>query len=234
MTIGYQLSYPEEEILTFSPEELENLNKDGLYILYIAHQGSSDERITPGLSDSAFLRGKAPMTKEEVRAVSLCKLRLCTDSIVYDIGAGTGSVSIECARQCPMGQVYAIEREEEALGLIRENRERFHAQNLEIVAGTAPEALEALPDPTHVFIGGARGRMRDMMRTLENLKAPVRLCATAVTMESAEEYMKLFQDCRNFTAAQTAVSRIERIGSYHMLRAQNPVFIFTAETGGKT
>ena len=228
ITVGERISCAGERIAPYACRTYDPLS-------VVLLENDQPEKGLPaiGIPDDAFIRGKTPMTKREIRIQVLASLALPPDAVVWDIGAGTGSVSIECARQCPLGQVYAIERDEDALQLIRENRERFHAQNLEIVAGSAPEALKLLPAPTHLFIGGAGGRIREMLEITEEMDTPVRLCATAVTLESAEEYRKLFQTYRHFTALQIAVSRIEPIGTYHMFRAQNPVFIFSAETGGK-
>ncbi len=110
------------------------------------------------MRDEWFIRGKVPMTKSEVRAVSVSKLELTQDSVLYDIGAGTGSVSIEAALQIPRGQIFAVEQNREAVDLIRQNKEKFHADNVRILWGKAPKILEGLPVPSHVFLGGKIGR----------------------------------------------------------------------------
>lgn len=186
-----------------------------------------------GVDDDAFLRGKTPMTKKEIRAQVIASLRLAPDAVVWDVGAGTGSVTIECARQCPLGNVFAIEKEEEARALIARNSRRFHALNVEIVAGRAPEALSGLPAPTHVFLGGTGGETGEILALLEGLNARIRLCATAVTMETASLCADLLSRYADFSAAQISVSRLERTGRYRMFRAQNPVFLFSATMEGK-
>lgn len=108
------------------------------------------------LRDSAFLRNGTPMTREEVRWVVLGKMGLSANSFVWDVGAGTGSVSIECARQCPAGKVISIEKNPEALKILYQNRAHFGISNMDIIEGTAPEVFEGLERPTHVFIGGCR------------------------------------------------------------------------------
>ena len=165
------------------------------------------------------------MTKREIRVQVLAALQLPPDAVVWDVGAGTGSVSVECARQCPLGAVYAIERDADALALIKQNQAYFHLQNLHIVEGEAPEALCGLPAPTHVFLGGTGKRTKEICAALP---AGVRIVATAVTMESAQEFAALLPD---YEAAQIAVSRLEKVGSYRMFRAQNPVFVFSAVKG---
>ena len=106
------------------------------------------------------------MTKEEVRTVSLSKLRLTADSVCYDVGAGTGSLSVEMALRAHQGQVWAIEKKEDAVELIHRNKLKFAADNLEIVEGLAPEALKDLPAPTHAFIGGSSGNLKEIVKLL--------------------------------------------------------------------
>ena len=109
------------------------------------------KRIGHGLDDDLFLRGKVPMTKSEVRSISLSKLRLHKDAVVWDVGAGTGSVSIEAASLAKDGVVYAIEKKDEAIDLLEQNKRKFGTDNLEIIKGLAPEALEGLPDTDTCF-----------------------------------------------------------------------------------
>ena len=111
----------------------------------------------PAIPDDTFVRGDVPMTKEEVRSISIAKLKIKKDAVVYDVGAGTGSISVEAAMVATQGNVYAIEQKVEAQELIRENARRMHVDNLHVIEGMAPEALEELPAPDCVFIGGSKG-----------------------------------------------------------------------------
>ena len=129
------------------------------------------------------------MTKEEVRSVSLSKLRLRRDSVVYDVGAGTGSISIECALAADQGRVYAIEWKEDAWKLVAENRKKFGAANLEIVPGRAPEVLKELPAPTHAFIGGSSGSLKAILRTLLRKNPQVRVVVNCITLETVQEVL---------------------------------------------
>ena len=106
------------------------------------------------MRDEEFIRGAVPMTKSEVRAVSISKLELEEDSVVYDVGAGTGSVSVEAAGAAKKGRVFAIEKKKEAVELLYANKNRFGRDNMTVIEGTAPSALKELPAPTHVFLGG--------------------------------------------------------------------------------
>jgi len=139
---------------------------------------------------------------------------------------------VECARQCPEGTVCAIEREDEALSLIQRNAEKFFATNLSIVSGSAPDALSGLPSPTHVFLGGSGGEMCAILGHIEGLGVSVRLAATAVTLESAHFLCGRLSAWKSLEAVQVAVSRLERAGASHLFRAQNPVFLFSADWEG--
>jgi len=229
LTVGERLSYPDERV---APYERRPYNP--LSVAMIENPAPKGGLPPIGLRDDAFIRGKTPMTKREIRVQVLSSLRLPPDAVAWDIGAGTGSVTVEMARQCPLGRVYAIERDAEALELIGRNVREFHLQNVEIIAGEAPEALRGLPVPTHVFLGGTGGETKSILRLLEDLHASIRLCATAVTLESASLLTEALSAYEDFTACQLAVSRLEQVGAYRMFRAQNPVFVFSAETGGTT
>ena len=151
--VGENLSYENEKIFVKPASELTEYKGDPLSVICAVNENAGTRLETHGIRDEEFIRGKAPMTKEEVRTVSLSKLRLTADSVCYDVGAGTGSVSVEMALRAWKGQVYAIEKKEDALALLKENRRKFATDNLEIVPGTAPEAMVELPVPTHAFIG---------------------------------------------------------------------------------
>ena len=220
LTVGERVSLPDECIASY-----ENRPYDPLSVALIQNERPLPGLPAIGLPDDAFLRGKTPMTKREVRVQVLSSLQLPPDAVVWDVGAGTGSVSVECARQCPLGAVYAIERDGDALALIEQNKQQFHLQNLHVIPGEAPEALADLPAPTHVFLGGTGKRTKEIYDTLPS---GVRVVATAVTLESAQEFAALLPD---YEAAQIAVSRLEKVGAYRMFRASNPVFVFSAVKG---
>lgn len=227
ITVGERISYPDERIGLYEEER----EYDPLAVALVENDRPAPPERTFALPDSAFIRGGTPMTKREIRAQIAAELNLPADAVVWDIGAGTGSVTVECALQCPLGQVYAVERDVEALELIEKNIRQFSLLNAEIISGTAPEALENLPAPTHVFLGGTGGKTAEILALLDRMPAPVRLCATAVTLESIREFTELLGERKGFSAVQIAVSRIEKAGAYHMLRAQNPVYLFSAEVG---
>lgn len=237
VTVGYQLSYPEESIRTLTPEQCEEITGEGLYTCLIRNPHWQPERLTHGRADICFLRdAKTPMTKEEVREVSICKLHLTQNAVVYDIGSGTGSVAIEIAGVPGGVQVYAIERKPEAVELLRKNREQFHMDNIQIIEAPAPEGLEELPVPTHAFIGGSGGRLLDILQTLYRKNPHMRIVINAISMETIAELKEVLDafPVEEEEILQMQVSRVKKLGGYHLPQAENPVRIcsFTfRETG---
>lgn len=185
---------------------------------------------TPGLPDSAFLRGKVPMTKEEVRSVTLCKLRLRPGDTVVDIGAGTGSIAIEAARLCPQGRVYAIERQAEALSLIEQNSQRFGVC-LQILPGDAIARLAELASFDRAVIGGSGGTLREILHLCDQrLSAQGRIVVNAITIETvyhAVETLKTLQ-YDELDVISLSVARGRLLGSSTMMEALNPVYLISA------
>lgn len=241
VTVGENLSYENERIVTGSSEEIANMQFESLSIMIVQNKLQSAEiacawqYTTAGIPDAMFIRGDVPMTKEEIRTVSLAKLRLKENSIVFDIGAGTGSVSIECSLACRKGFVYAIEKDADALELIKKNAEKFGTQNLSIIAGEAPEALEVLEKPDRIFIGGTGGNMESLFDWIDGRCENVRVVANTVTLESTYEAVKEMEKCgfANIEMVQVSVSHSRAAGSKHMLQAHNPVYIISGEKGDR-
>ena len=184
-----------------------------------------------GMDDEAFLRGKVPMTKQEIRILSLVKARIKPDAVIYDIGAGTGSLSIEAARLAPQGMVYALERTSAGIELIRANAAKFMIRNVRTVEAEAPEGLELLPAADTVLIGGSGGRLAEILDAVTpKLKAEGRIvlnCITIQTLMQCLEYMRAHSEVFAYEAIQVQVSRLRQIGSYDMAKAENPIFIVT-------
>ena len=185
-----------------------------------------DSRVKTGIPDDEFIRAKVPMTKSEVRAVCMSKLDLSPYDIVYDIGCGTGSVSIEMAFAAYEGRVYAFGKNEEAVALVLENARKFHLDNIEAICGLAPECLNDLPIPDVAFIGGSSGNMAEIVEFLYGKNKGIRFVITAVTIETAMAALESLKDIGiEGNIVQVAVSKGRQIGDLHMLMAQNPIFI---------
>jgi precorrin-6Y C5,15-methyltransferase (decarboxylating) len=225
---GERLGSPEERVVDATVEELMVKSFDDLAVLLVENP-SPRTAVSVGIADDEFVRGKAPMTKSEVRAVIFSKLRLHVGDTVWDVGAGTGSVTIECALAAPAGRVYAVECDGEAVSLIRRNAEKFCATNVEVVEGTAPEALEGLPAPDVVFIGGSKGNLRRIVEAALAANPHARIVASAVTTETIAEATGVFNDAPldDVEAVTVSAARTKKLGGYHLLMAQNPIFIFS-------
>lgn len=232
--VGQRLSYPDEKILSGTAASLAEGTYESLSVALIEND-APDAVVTHGVPDAVFLREEnVPMTKSEVRAVCLSKLRLTENAVCWDVGAGTGSVAIEMALQAKGGWVYAIERKDAARKLLEENRKALSAENLTVVPGLAPEACQALPAPTHVFIGGSGGNLRQILTLILEKNPHARIVATAISLESIGE----LTDCmKAFSFAETevvsmSVARARKAGAYHLMTGQNPIYLFTMHSGG--
>ena len=224
---GYQLSCENQEIKVCTPRQCREMKREGLYTCLIENPWAREPRVTHGIRDSEFVRGKAPMTKEEVREVSICKMRLHRGAVVYDIGSGTGSVAVETAGLWDDIQVYALERKREAVSLIEENKRKFQLENIVVTEGEAPEGLEGLPRATHAFIGGSGGRMREILDRLRHINPHMRVVINAVSMETICELKEILGQYRieDEEIVQLQVSRMKQTGAYHMMTGENPVWI---------
>lgn len=234
VAVGTDLSYEQERIVQGTAESLMKEDFAPLSVLLICNPDVK-KRIGHGLDDDLFLRGKVPMTKSEVRSISLSKLRLHKDAVVWDVGAGTGSVSIEAASLAKDGVVYAIEKKDEAIDLLEQNKRKFGIDNLEIIKGLAPEALEGLPAPTHAFIGGSSGNLKEILEVLLEQNPRVRVVINAIALETVAEAMQCLKSMAftDVDIAQVSVAKGKKLDSYEMMMGQNPVYIFSC-TGGET
>lgn len=224
---GYQLSYPEQQIMELTSKECLQLNQEGLYTCCIKNPLAKSKELTHGKTDAEFIRDKVPMTKEEVREVSICKLKLHEGAIVYDIGSGTGSIAVEIAGLSDTIRVFAVEKKDEAVSLIELNKEKFELENIEVVLAKAPEGLWGLPTATHAFIGGSGGKMKEILSTLYRLNSQMRIVINAISMETIceiKEVLSMFP-IQNEEIVQMQVSRAKNAGVYHWMQAENPVWI---------
>ena len=233
--VGENLSYENEKIFHDKAANLTEYRGDALSVVTACNEKATPLSAVHGISDGEFLRGKAPLTKEEVRTVSLSKLRLSEDSVCYDVGAGTGSVSVEMALRAWMGQVYAIEKKEDALALLKENKKKFAVDNLAIIPGVAPEAMTELPAPTHAFIGGSSGNMQDIINLLLEKNPKVRIVINCITLETVTEAMNAIRDfgLEDVDIVQLAAARSKSIGRYHMMMGENPIYIISCSGRGE-
>ena len=233
VTVGERLTYEDERIAYGTAAEFAGMSFAPLSVM-LAEPASWAGDLTPGIADSEFIRGDVPMTKQSVRAAILGQLQVRPSDTVWDVGAGTGSVSVELAMKASRGRVYAVERDEDGCILIRQNREKFGVWNLCPVDGAAPEALKDLPAPDKVFVGGSGGTLREIVRIVLERNPNARICVSAIVMETVHEA------ARSMTEAglepeiiQVSVSTARNTRAGHMMMAGNPIFIVTGQRAGE-
>ena len=230
ITLGENLASPQERIWQGTVQKW-NLKEISPLSVMLIENASPEEKIRLGIREEEWVRGEVPMTKSEVRVVTLSKLALSDYDVVYDVGAGTGSVSIEMALMIENGCVYAIEEKADAIALIKKNKEKFNANNLEIIEGNAPKALEKLPAPDAVFIGGSGGNLREIMETVLVKNPEVRIVMNFISMENVAQAMQLLKHfaMEDIQIVQMSVSKARKVGKNHLLMAENPVTIVSAK-----
>lgn len=246
---GYRLSYEDEEIIEIKGD-LKEYNfdafKEGLYTVLIINNNLNDNGVSLCVDnaidksqsdmnvyfkDDAFKRGNVPMTKEEIRALSIAKLGLKDSSLVYDIGSGTGSVAIQMAAMSKNIKVYAIEKNPEAVSLIRDNCKLFGTDNVSVVEGDALSVMDELDIPTHAFIGGSGGSMRDILKKLYEKNPHMSVVINAVSTETMQLCLEIEKEfkTKDFSMVFVGVTRLNQVGSHHMMKSENPIWICSFE-----
>ena len=226
---GASLSYEDELLVKGSPAEIVSKDFPSLCVAMIKNPAPRSVMRPCFLSDSDFERDKTPMTKEEIRVLILHKMKIHPDDVIWDIGAGTGSVSIECARQAPFGEVYAVERNEKAVSLIQKNKEKFGTGHLHIFYGDAAEEVKKLPVPDKVFIGGSGGKLSEILEVIAAFDKKVQVTVSAVTIETIAEAGEILAAYDpDYDVIQATVGRGRKIGQYHIMDTNNPVMLFNA------
>lgn len=228
--VGENLSQQEEKIYYGKPIDFINQEFSTLSTMYIENSNARDiTRV--GIPDDDFIRGKVPMTKSEVRAVSISKLNVESSSICWDIGAGTGSVSIEIALLCHQGKVFSIEKNHEGVELIKENSKKFRTSNIEIIEEKAENVVDTLPPPNRVFIGGSGGELPQILDVAFKKNPQVRVVVNCITLETLNQVLNYidYSNIKDYEITQIGISRTKKISKYNMLKAENPIFVISFE-----
>ena len=208
-------------------ERLKEKPFDSLAVLLIENP-APDDRIRCGIPDEEFIRGKVPMTKAEIRAITMSKLGLCPGDVCWDVGCGTGSVTVEMALAAYKGHVYGVDKNEDAVALTEQNAAAFHLGNVNAICGGAPEALRDLPTPDAVFIGGSGGRMDAVFDIILDKNPRARIVVNAIALESVQAALAAFAaHGMEPELVQVGVSAAKAVAGLHMMMAQNPIFIIS-------
>ena len=224
VSVAENLGAEDERLRSGTPEQLARETFGDLCVMMTQNEHPADS--SRALRDGDFVRGEVPMTKQEVRWMASSLLSVKPDEVVYDIGAGTGSVTMELARHATRGMVYAVECKPEAIDLLHQNRVHTGCYNTQIIQAMAPEGLEQLPTPDCAFIGGSRGNMAEIVCALKQKNPNIRVLITAIALESLREAIEALE--RNGFAVEIScvnVSRAKKVARYHMMTAQNPVYL---------
>ena len=183
------------------------------------------------IKDNEFIRGNVPMTKEEIRTISLAKLSLNEAETFWDIGSGTGSIAVQAAVSDKSLNIYAIEKNDEGIELIGNNIAKFKADNIKPIKAEAPDYPEDIEVPDAAFVGGSGGRLKEIVLDLKKRNPHIRIVINAVTLETVSIIKELLEDddIKNSEMIQLSVSRVQKIGAHHMLRAETPVYVSLIE-----
>lgn len=224
--IGENLGYDNEKIYCGIASDFTDTRCEKLCVM-VTENPYSEQSVLFGISDNEFIRGNVPMTKSEIRSTVISKLNISRKDVCWDIGCGTGSVSVEMALQCFDGRVYAVDKNEEAAELTRQNAYKFGCDNIEIISGTAPETLYGFPAPDKVFIGGSCGKISEILNIVYEKNSKADVVITAVSLETLNEAINSFAyfGIDSPEIVQIAVTRTRKLGNHTMLSAENPIFI---------
>lgn len=229
--VGENLSYPEEKITQATAEEISALSFPSLSVMMLLNdEANCFEPTVHGLADDLFMRSKVPMTKQEVRSVSMSKLMPKATDVIYDIGAGTGSCSVELALIAKQGKVWAFERNPVAVELLGKNKELFGLTNLDVIAGEALENIKTMPAPDCVFVGGSGGDLCEMLDVIYAKNSKCRIVINAITVETLAQVAAYYKEHPDYSLeiVNVFVARSKKLGSYNLMMAQNPVYVMTA------
>jgi precorrin-6Y C5,15-methyltransferase (decarboxylating) len=242
-----KIGYDDEKIIKGRPEEIAAMTFEYPNVVILTRsearkhgsaEGSSASDLQIfrfsdlafGLRESDISHSRGLITKDEVRAVTIHKLRLPREGVFWDVGAGSGSVSIEAARLCPGLRIYAAEKSDEQVENISLNINKFRTDNVEMIKGSAPEILKDLPAPDRVFIGGSGGNLSGIVTTVNNKMDSGIIVINAVTIETLNEAVQSLEGGGFIVnVSEVSISRSKPIGGKKQMSALNPIFIISGE-----
>ena len=226
ITVGENLAEITERIFTKKAKDFGDLTFENLTVMLVENDNFVEHFAK--ISDEDFIRGKSPMTKHAVRVLSIDALDIKPYENIVDIGAGTGSVTVAMARKAYEGSVTAIERNFDAISLIKENIAKFGAYNITVKNTLAPEGLIGNFDKA--FIGGSSGNLKEIIDTLLTKNNCKKIVVNAITLETLNEAINAFKENNMKTVIFCVnVAVAEKISSYNMMKAQNPIYILCGE-----
>lgn len=235
VSVGENLSYSNEKIIEATAYEIAKMKFEKLNVIIIHNDSCLDKDVwLRPIRDEEFITGRIPMTKSEVRTVSIGKLNLKSNSTVYDIGGGTGTVSIEIALKLHEGQVFSIEKNKDAVSLIKKNIKKFKAFNTQVVEAEAPGCLHDLPAPDCVFIGGSGGSMDKIINAVLKKNPQVNIVINTIALQSLNEAVLCVKKYKldNVEIVNMSISKAKKAGAYDLMTAQNSIYIISGKGDG--
>ncbi len=227
--MGENLGAPAETVTRTTAAELSALTPGSLTVLLVENP-APDARVRVGIADEAFLRRDIPMTKQAVRAQIAACFQLAPEAICWDVGCGTGSVTVELALSAYRGQVFACDAAPEAAVLTRENCRRFHISNVAVLEGYAPDCLASFPRPDAVFIGGSKGALPEILRAALDKNPHAAIVLTAIALETLSQGMAAMEALGLETQIiQISAAQARPAGKLHLMMGANPTFLLTGK-----
>ncbi len=224
-----RLSYPEERYSKLNCEEAMEFEPLEPHFVILENNLYGKKRFF-ALGEEEIYHHQGLITKDEVRAIAIHQLRLPWRGVIWDVGAGSGSVGLEIASLSPELEVYAIEEKESQCDKLLKNKKKFFLPNLKIIYGSAPQVFKDLPSPDRVFLGGSGGRLREILQTLREIPTWQVLVATFTLLENFFFTLNFFSEHRfNVRASQINVLRLESLKEKHRFKPQNPVYILQVQ-----
>ncbi len=227
--VAENMSSKNERYFRNKASELVNEKFDKISSLIFINEKAKDKRVLFGIDDEEFLRDKVPMTKSDIRALAMAKLELSEAAICYDIGAGSGSCSIEMGRFASKGKVYAIEHKRIACDLIEKNIKKFSLKNIEVIFGEASEKIEDIEAPSHVFIGGSGGDLELIVDKIYKKNENATVVITAITLETIAGINEIVKKYANlgykYDMSFISFANNKTVANYNMMIGGNPVLI---------
>lgn len=234
MHVCERLGYPDETVRSGSVEEFGAMTfaDPNVVIVQRTEDRKQVTEIRFGLKEDEIQHERGLITKDEVRAVTLHKLRLPLEGVFWDVGSGSGSISLEASRLCPALQIFAVEKDQQRINTIKTNMQRYNARNVEVILGSAPDALTDLPAPDRVFIGGSSGKVGDIVRLINEKMPSGIIVINAVTLETLNNSLSsLDQSLFSVEISEISVSRSKIVAGKRQMNALNPVFVVKGERG---
>ena len=222
--VGERLGMHGERVTVDTPKNLKNKTFDKLSVILI----ENENHVSPYnlFKDEDYIRGKAPMTKEHVRNLSVDALSVSPSDVVWDVGAGSGGVTCALALRAHESTVHAIEMKDDALEVLKANINKLKTFNVEVIPGIAPDALVDLPAPDKVFLGGTTGKLEQIVDVILEKNTNATIVANAITLETIGSIIDVFKKKNLKTEIISAtIAKSKKLGNYNMMMGENPIYV---------